>query len=185
MFSFISIHDATPPATMLVSGLGVEICFGCFGRAGQSTARRSCEREPRRARTPTSDVGGSPEANREAVTQRETAHRKRRRAAGVHDAGANYCGSRVARSVLECASPLALLDFESDSPDQYSSDFFGLVVCRVEVKGMSVRTMKGMVDLSLARVPESSEQSSRVRHDVAPDGAWIVWLGVFPQRCRS
>jgi hypothetical protein len=33
---------------------------------------------------------------------------KRRRAAAVQNAGANASGARTARSVLECASPLAL-----------------------------------------------------------------------------
>jgi hypothetical protein len=36
---------------------------------------------------------------------------KRRRAAAVQDAAANSIGPRMARSVLECASPLALSEW--------------------------------------------------------------------------
>jgi len=42
------------------------------------------------------------------VFRREGAKAKRRRAAAVQNAGAFYDGSRMARSVLECARPLAL-----------------------------------------------------------------------------
>jgi hypothetical protein len=51
------------------------------------------------------------------LTTQPRSWKKRRRAAAVHDAGAFADGSRTARSVLDCASPLALWADGRDARD--------------------------------------------------------------------